>query len=371
MFFFQAEDGKRDRDLLGVQTCALPINEAKLSDYRKTIESIESDLNKNKIARKLKVLGADLDIDIARDKCPSCHQTIDDSLIMAETVFQPMSLDQNIAFSESQKKMVDRYIAGITELIKKQKNQLKTIDEEIIDKKLYVLSLKRDVRGFSSVSEADIRVKLSLEDKLSKAIFAADKVRAIAKNMEDICLRYTECRQRIASIPKTDLSYNDKERLSDMQGFFRELASDFGYRSAPVQEININDETYFPYLAGLELREINSDVEVDIRTDIKSDSSASDYVRLIWAYLISILLVSQKRSGNHPGLLLFDEPAQHSMGMSSVNKLLKALNSQKIGQSIIAASFDESDDMFDSCTDGVNYHLVRLGDKLFEKNSLV
>src|SRR5437773_12368455 len=43
-FFFQAEDGIRDRDVTGVQTCALPIyfSEAE-AEYRKAIENKPSD----------------------------------------------------------------------------------------------------------------------------------------------------------------------------------------------------------------------------------------------------------------------------------------------------------------------------------------
>ncbi len=84
-----------------------------------------------------------------------------------------------------------------------------------------------------------------------------------------------------------------------------------------------------------------------LNTDIKSDSSASDFVRLIWAYLLSIYIVSSKNSGNHLGLIVFDEPAQHSMGVSSINALLKILSSQQSAlQSIVSASFDEDDQVF-------------------------
>ena len=84
-----------------------------------------------------------------------------------------------------------------------------------------------------------------------------------------------------------------------------------------------------------------------VNTDIKSDSSASDFVRLIWAYLLSIHLVSNQNNGNHLGLVVFDEPAQHSMGVSSINALLKVMSSQKSSlQCIVSASFDESDQVF-------------------------
>src|SRR5690554_7688669 len=39
-FFFQAEDGIRDADVTGVQTCALPIFESILEVFPKTIGSV-------------------------------------------------------------------------------------------------------------------------------------------------------------------------------------------------------------------------------------------------------------------------------------------------------------------------------------------
>jgi len=78
-----------------------------------------------------------------------------------------------------------------------------------------------------------------------------------------------------------------KKFQSDFKGF----AQNFGYKSAPTNDIEINEDTLFPYLSGIELREVN--------TDIKSDSSASDFVRLIWAYILSMNSVSNKFSGNH------------------------------------------------------------------------
>src|SRR5699024_11582137 len=41
-FFFQAEDGIRDRNVTGVQTCALPILEFQVSDDNKAIMLLES-----------------------------------------------------------------------------------------------------------------------------------------------------------------------------------------------------------------------------------------------------------------------------------------------------------------------------------------
>lgn len=129
---------------------------------------------------------------------------------------------------------------------------------------------------------------------------------------------------------------------------------------------SVNEDTYLPFLSGLALREINES-NSQKNTYIKANSFASGFVRLIWAYLLSIYDTSNKKNGNHPGLVAFDEPRQHSMADTSVNSLFKSLNAYSGLQSIIAASFDENDSIFYKETEGVTYNLIDAGKKLIKQ----
>ena len=53
--------------------------------------------------------------------------------------------------------------------------------------------------------------------------------------------------------------------------------------------------------------------------EIRADSSASDFIRSIWAYYLT-LLTDCKR---HPGFLVMDEPCQHSMKEASLTHLFE------------------------------------------------
>lgn len=131
--------------------------------------------------------------------------------------------------------------------------------------------------------------------------------------------------------------------------------------------------TLLPYLSDIELREqVETPTELQQKqstsvADIKSDSSASDFVRLIWSYLIALYKASASQGGNHPGILLFDEPAQHSMSTRSVNQMLDTLAKTRGLQSIVAASFDENENTFNSSVAGLSensFELVRLPSKV-------
>ncbi|MCL9856031.1 hypothetical protein M0F12_19950, partial [Ralstonia solanacearum] len=115
---------------------------------------------------------------------------------------------------------------------------------------------------------------------------------------------------------------------------------------------------------SLELREIRSKAQ----TSLTADSSASDFVRLIWSYLLALYQTSATRGfeGNHPGLILMDEPGQHSMRSSSQHALLQLLSGERRLQSIVAASFDENESVFIEATAGLDFKLIRWEGKVVQ-----
>lgn len=65
-----------------------------------------------------------------------------------------------------------------------------------------------------------------------------------------------------------------------------------------MDEIKLSEESYLPIIEEF---------------DMKFDSSASDNIRAIWAYTIALMQTSIEKEGNHPGVIIFDEPNQHSI----------------------------------------------------------
>ncbi|EGM71594.1 hypothetical protein [Shewanella sp. HN-41] len=220
------------------------------------------------------------------------------------------------------------------------------------------MSFKRQIRLSGSAEETDLRVRLQLELKVENLLKAEKFIDSSVDKLVNISNELRNVKAKLAGLPERKSSIEDIKKYNKFQNHFRSYANIFGYKSAPTSDIEINRDTLFPYLAGLELREVN--------TDIKSDSSASDFVRLIWAYLLAVYTASEELGGNHPGLVLLDEPGQHSMGVTSVNALLTTISKQRNIQGIVAASFDESDEVFDESVLGVNHHLIECGYKLLK-----
>jgi len=344
--------------MLDSANAEIRLSKSRLAEYLSLISEIEKDLEKNKIAKKLKKYGAESGLSLALDSCPACHQHVDDALFLADTLIQPMSIDQNVKYLDSQKKMVSRYILGLKKTITKLESQAREYSENVSDKRAVCLSFKKQIRLSGDAEEADLRVKIQLEFKVENLLKAEKLIKSSVNKLVGFSNEFRNVKAKLAGLPERKSSIEDVKKYNKFQNYFRSYASFFGYKSAPTSDIEINRETLFPYLAGLELREVN--------TDIKSDSSASDFVRLIWAYLLALYSASEELGGNHPGLVLFDEPGQHSMGVTSVNSLLATISKQRNIQSIVAASFDESDEVFEESVHGVNYHLIECGYKLLK-----
>ncbi|WP_042153120.1 MULTISPECIES: hypothetical protein [unclassified Pseudoalteromonas] len=360
----------RMEELLVMQSMCgsqIKINESQFGQYLGSLESIEKDLKANKLTEKLVKFGADeSDLDFAKGKCHTCMNPIDDILISPDSVAMPMSLDENITHLDNQKKMTKSIIEGLDKNIERDKAQLLTINREVIKFRKELVSLKKDIKSTNSVKETDVRRKINLENRLSGLTEIEERVENKLEKLVELSTIYKNLNGNIASLSKYSFTQSDWKKINSFSNEFKQLAAKFGYRSADVNEIEVKPDTLLPYLKDLELRErVDTPTEAANKknsnsADIKSDSSASDFVRLIWSYLIALYKASNSTNGNHLGLILFDEPAQHSMSTRSVNKMLDTLSTTQGLQSIVAASFDENDETYAASVAGLNTNSFKL-----------
>ncbi|MBP3459656.1 MAG: hypothetical protein J6K58_10640 [Lachnospiraceae bacterium] len=101
--------------------------------------------------------------------------------------------------------------------------------------------------------------------------------------------------------------------------------------------------------------------------DMKFDSSASDNIRAIWAYTMALLQTSNEYAGNHPGMLIFDEPAQHSIGAHDTkaffDSILKLGSNCQVIIGITINNVDIRNVISEIEEDKCN--LINIGDKAF------
>jgi hypothetical protein len=263
-----------------------------------------------------------------------------------------MDLATNIGYLESQSRMLQRQIAGLRDGIRASEARVAEMATRLAAKHDHLTALRGDVSSGATESKAIVRRQVQIEVEVEALERISAKTVEVFARLSEIAQRMKANQAARALLPKSTYTSDDEARIAVFQKQFRANAGSFGYGSAPIADIEISKDMLVPCLAQLELREI--------RTDIKSDSSASDFVRLIWSYLLALHQTSVLPAmyGNHPGILMLDEPGQHSMAVDSQNALLKQLASETGLQSIVAASFDESEEVFRQATAGVDYKLI-------------
>jgi hypothetical protein len=359
-------------NLYETATATLTYQTASVREYEQFHAEALEDLARNKTALKLRNLGALVhDIELANDRCPTCHQEVDDSLLIEVVDGPQMDLETNIAYLEKQARMLDRQIAGGHKAVKETERLLRELSQKMDETRSLLNALRTDVATDATESRAVVRQQIQIELEIEKLQKAEAEVGKLGQKLDQIAGRLRSNQASRTKLPKEYYSDEDKRKIRVFEQLFRANASAFEYESAPIRDIRINDDTLVPFLANIELREINltpaskAERPVQSTADIKADSSASDFVRLILSYLLAMHQASALPGGGgrHPGILMLDEPGQHSMAQSSQRALLQQIAGSLSLQGIVAASFDESPEVFREVTQGIDFHLVELDAK--------
>ncbi|WP_062236980.1 hypothetical protein [Aureimonas sp. N4] len=132
-----------------------------------------------------------------------------------------------------------------------------------------------------------------------------------------------------AELPEARLSGEDVGKLSKLEASIRSQLIKYGFGTFPAKDLTVSRDSYRPEKEGFE---------------IGFELSASDSVRLKWAYQLGLLDVSHGSETNHPGLVVFDEPRQQEAAEASVAGLLLEASRIASGRSqiLIATSEDLS-----------------------------
>ncbi|TLP59017.1 hypothetical protein FEM01_14005 [Pseudomonas mosselii] len=350
----------------------LAIHKATLANHSQIAKQAAEELAKNQVALKLKKYGAELGLDTANDSCPTCHQHIEDSLSSLNDPGSKMDIETNIRYLDSQAKMLSRQEAGIKIKIEESELSVKDYSSRLERARSLLAALRSDVTKGATVSRALLKQQLFVEVELEKIEKFNGKLDYFIEGFTALAASLKDNQKRRKGLGSEHYSSDDLFKIDLFFKLFRSNAGSFDYQSAPIKDIEFDRHTLLPYLAKIELREIlDTSAEKKEKEqapkdgDMAQNSSASDFVRLIWSYIIALYQASAHNlvKGNHPGIIIFDEPGQHSMATKSQLALFKMLSAESSLQAIVAASFDDSDAAFKESTSGVPFKYIRLGDK--------
>lgn len=323
----------------------LRLDRSNLRSLNEQLELIESDLIKNKDIRKLQRLGSKQKLKIVENYCPTCEQRIKDSLLPQQIEQIPMGIEENISFLEGQKKMLKYSISSNKIGVEKKENEIKRLSSIISEQRKFVRIIKRELVADDRLpSETDIQKKITIENKVEDIIKIQKEFRKDYEKIINLSLQWKDYLEMLSEIPDKYFSEKDTTILNYLKQCFIHNLRTFGYKSKSPEQIDISFDKYIPTVDGF---------------DMKFDSSASDHIRSIWAYTCALQQVSMKFRGNHPGLIVMDEPGQHEMDFLSILRLFEVLNNlSENGQVIVLSSITESE--LKELSNKVKYNLLKI-----------
>lgn len=290
----------------------ITLSRSAVTQAERSLEIVIRDLRNNKDAAKLQSMGSVVGCKIAKNICPTCNQKIDDSLLHLGNDIPIMSIEENIRHLEGQKSVLE----FTRDSHKTNIEQLSLVENDLQSRLVTLRRLAQTIRSDIYSTETEwsefvvqkfVEIELKNRRYVQFQSFIDQKLEEIRKLSD----RWKKYKEEYEKLPKKEVSDLDAEVIKTFKDNFVNNLRKYKYKSAPdIDAVDIPIETCLPLIDGF---------------DMKFDSSASDNIRIIWSFTIALLQTSLAKRGNHPGIIIFDEPAQHSIVTSDMESLIQSV----------------------------------------------
>lgn len=255
-----------------------------------------------------------------------------------------MPVESNIEYIRSQRAIFQKLSARTEAAITDIDRQLAAATGEANETSGRLRALRADMVAPShSPSIAAIQERLRLEAQLQALEDVQQRFEQQKATLVALAARYTQLLTKRASLPTDRFSTEDQLKLDRMTSLIREQTRAYGFSTFTPEEIDISPDTYRPQKEGFE---------------IGFELSASDAIRLKWAYHLALLELARYTKTNHLGFVVFDEPRQQATRELSFQRLLQRASAAKAaGQQVIFAT-SEKQERLDEFLSGVDCQLL-------------
>lgn len=306
------------------------------------IQNLIDDKRKYEDLRKVKNFETLNNMPVLNNECPTCGREYSDHSVELECSDELMTLEESLDFIKSQ-------IATFKSVLHSYNIQLdiKTIELSNIQKDIGrheddIARLQNEFQSDSGyLDEEFLRERIRLENLIKSYEEALVSLAGFRNEFDILHTKHKELTRLRRSFPEHGFSADDIKKLNALQGEVVRYLSEFGFSSFDPELFEISRDNYLPTREGF---------------DLGFDTSASDGIRVIWSYLISLFSLRERFRTNHPGFLVFDEPRQQEANKFSFAGLLRGASSAAgSGQIIFATS--EEEDVLKKALNGCKYTL--------------
>jgi phage shock protein A len=319
---------------------SLALDRDQLSALSSRIDALEEDRRRYRDAITLRDLGSDAGPILEGEECPACHRPLPEAL-MVPAVPPPMSLEQNADFISEQ-------IQTFRLMQDDTQRHLDVASQQLAALRTRIAEVRQEIRAARttltlpgrSPSVAAVRQELQLEDRVERLEALEQDFYGLLAEIRPIVDAAGAARTRLLTLPKERLDETDEAKLGALEGSVVSQLTEYGFRSFDVGTIGISRDNYLPTREGFDLGFV---------------TSASDAIRIVWAYLLGMLEVSQNFETNHPRLLMFDEPRQQAADPLSFQALLRRAAHDAVNGAQVLFATSEPEVSLEAFLEGLNY----------------
>jgi AAA domain len=297
------------------------------------VRSLEVDLRRNQDAQKLQRLGSDLGTASSEHVCPTCHQDVSNELLPTVDAVG-MALDENIAFVRSQLELYRSAQGASAERLQEIAGRYRGIERNLHDKQQELRNLRQELlRPGASPSRLAIENLVRQQNFLSQLRAIDDLALSLLDELHGLATTWVRATEALRKLPNDNLTTEDMQKVEVLTTKVCEQLTAYSFRSFQPAEISLSTDNFRPLVRERTSTEI-------VEKEINFEVSASDAIRLKWAYLLATFELKRVHTTNHPGLVIFDEPGQQEIDSGSLFAFLKraAAAAQSDGQVIVSTS---------------------------------
>lgn len=304
---------------------------ADIESLKRRIKSLAEDLQKNQDVQKLQRYSGSI-ADLTPDRCPTCEQALVDTLLAQGVLTAVMPIEDNIEYLRSQVRMFQDILAREEEEFRTLDQQGVSKDRELAELYSRIRTLRSDlVSPSGNPSAVAIEERVRTETRVRELEGIQEAFEDAIERMSGLATTYVKLLNERAALPQDKMSASDRRKLNKLTELLQQQAREYGFTTFDPQELSIADDTYRPQKEGFE---------------IGFETSASDAIRLKWAYQLGLLELASEQPTNHPGMLLFDEPRQQSSSKVSFGRLLERASSARgRNQQVIFSTSEDLDSL--------------------------
>jgi hypothetical protein len=300
------------------------------ASLRERIETLREDLKEHQDIVTLQRLGS-TEFSQLHDDCPVCHQVLPASLLAADLTAPTSTPQETVAYIRQQLELFEAMQSDAERTMSAKRERWSRLRILSSETRAEIRMLRSTLTSSDDAISADaVARRVHVRNRIDQIRSVQDRLLEVLGVLERMADEGRRIRMALAELPEDKLSATDLAKIIALQTSFIDQLHNYDFGSFSDEQLHISRADYLPQ------RE-----EFDLQADI----SASDSIRVIWAYLIGLLEVARTHETNHPGLLVLDEPRQQSAKEISFRALLQRAARDAVGSQIIFATSEDLDSL--------------------------